>query len=175
MKKNSDEIIVKRFQAEIDRLKKEVRYYKYDHLTGLSLRSDFEGMIGDLWYEHVVNGNRFIYAIVDINGLKAANTAHGHKHGDALIVTITDQLKSVFEDSFIYRVGGDEFCIVKRGNGIKDFIKRLKSIQSIEYGVVHVDTTTKCKDEEALHQLVDDIMMKKKLKKRRRSSDEIQQ
>ncbi len=170
-----NETLIKKLRAEIEILKKEKKYYKYDHLTGFPLRKDFENMLDTLWHEHTDFGNRFIYAIVDINDLKKTNTDHGRLYGDAFIINVADQIKTVFEDSFIYRIGGDEFCILKKGNSIDKFTERLKTLDDVEYGVALVDDTTLCRDHDALSTIIDNTMTATKIdKKKRRREDEVQ-
>ena len=51
---------------------------------------------------------------MDINGLKKVNDTEGHIAGDNLIKRAANTLISVFHDDDIFRVGGDEFIIIKR-------------------------------------------------------------
>jgi diguanylate cyclase (GGDEF)-like protein len=49
----------------------------------------------------------------DINGLKQVNDTLGHNFGDELIVTVSEIIKrTIREEDFIIRLGGDEFLIV---------------------------------------------------------------
>ena len=51
---------------------------------------------------------------MDINGLKKVNDNEGHIAGDNLIKRAANTLISTFHEDDIFRVGGDEFVIIKR-------------------------------------------------------------
>ena len=53
---------------------------------------------------------------VDVNGLKAANDAHGHQIGDLVLVRTAQALQSQLRESdLLCRWGGDEFVILGAG------------------------------------------------------------
>jgi diguanylate cyclase (GGDEF)-like protein/PAS domain S-box-containing protein len=50
---------------------------------------------------------------MDLNKFKNINDDHGHDVGDALLQFIAEKIKKLLrENEIIYRVGGDEFCIL---------------------------------------------------------------
>lgn len=56
---------------------------------------------------------------IDINGLKEVNDTLGHKIGDELIIAVADNIKrTIREQDFLVRLGGDEFLIVFNDIGI---------------------------------------------------------
>ena len=55
----------------------------------------------------------FVVTVVDINDLKKVNDTYGHEYGDKLIQNGADILKKVWGNKFLYRIGGDEFVIVR--------------------------------------------------------------
>lgn len=60
---------------------------------------------------------------MDIDNLKDVNDSYGHSKGDKLIVYVANILREVFiENSFISRVGGDEFVILLK-NISEEYIK----------------------------------------------------
>ena len=63
----------------------------------------------------------FAIAVCDINGLKAKNDKEGHKAGDLLIKEASALICDVFSHSPVFRIGGDEFSVVLKG---QDFINR---------------------------------------------------
>lgn len=55
----------------------------------------------------------FSLILFGLDGFKVINDSYGHKFGDSLIVCVVDLLKNIFDkDSFIARIGGDEFAVV---------------------------------------------------------------
>jgi diguanylate cyclase (GGDEF)-like protein len=126
---------VKKLKAEVRDLKNLIKQYKYDDLTGFLKRADFNDRFDELWYEWENFGHRFIVAMVDLNGLHELNREMSFEAGDEFITETADQLKELFEDTNIFRVGGDEFMLLKRGNGEDKFVERLEKLTNIEYGV----------------------------------------
>lgn len=55
----------------------------------------------------------FIVTVLDINDLKRVNDTYGHEYGDKLIQNGASILKTVWGNDFAYRVGGDEFVIIR--------------------------------------------------------------
>ncbi len=51
--------------------------------------------------------------MADVNGLKEANDTCGHEAGDELLTATANSLTYVFENTgTVYRIGGDEFCVI---------------------------------------------------------------
>lgn len=92
---------------------------KYDILTGARNRRAFDSHKAVLMHE-----KKYALVIFDINGLKPVNDNLGHEQGDKLIMGIADVLiASFFDVGKVYRIGGDEFCVVCDDKGeeqIKD-------------------------------------------------------
>jgi diguanylate cyclase (GGDEF)-like protein len=54
--------------------------------------------------------------LLDLDGFKAVNDAHGHTLGDELLVAVAQRLRgSVREHDIVARLGGDEFVIIADG------------------------------------------------------------
>lgn len=89
-----------------------------DELTGLLNRSSYENKI--LNYSSTFIEENFVYAAVDINGLKTVNDELGHAAGDELIKGVADCLKTTIgKYGDIYRTGGDEFVAIFYANDLK--------------------------------------------------------
>jgi diguanylate cyclase (GGDEF)-like protein len=53
---------------------------------------------------------------LDLNGFKLYNDSFGHAAGDALLVRLGSALRSALAGrARVYRLGGDEFCVLARG------------------------------------------------------------
>lgn len=81
---------------------------KYDSLTGVRNRSAFEKK------KTILPDSRdYLLVVIDINGLKTTNDESGHAEGDLLIMDAAKVLVNSFSRmGKVYRIGGDEFCIV---------------------------------------------------------------
>ena len=89
---------------------KEIRFLsEHDSLTGLYNRRYFQKKLEELFNSN----NEFHLVIGDLDNLKKVNDTYGHKSGDYYIQKISEVFKEVFfENSFISRIGGDEFGII---------------------------------------------------------------
>lgn len=83
--------------------------FRYDVQTKIKNRAAFEKEMAK--YEN--NDKNAIIVMFDLNNLKSTNDKHGHKVGDEIIV----HAAKIIEESFmgigkVYRIGGDEFCVI---------------------------------------------------------------
>ena len=82
-----------------------------DELTGLYNRRAYEEDI--LEYSSKAIGDDFVYASIDVNGLKVVNDEIGHAAGDELIKGAADcMIKAFGSYGKVYRTGGDEFVSI---------------------------------------------------------------
>ena len=89
---------------ELNIYKAMTRRYKFDFLTGLKLRHDFVEET-----THKFKHQEFYLMMTDITGLHQVNREQGYKAGDAVIKSVSDELKSMKGVWEAYRIGGDEF------------------------------------------------------------------
>lgn len=57
----------------------------------------------------------FSVVVCDMNGLKYVNDNYGHKAGDEYIRAACKMICDIFDHSPVYRVGGDEFVVILKG------------------------------------------------------------
>lgn len=125
-----------KLKEENYKLRTQIKKYKYDSMTGLLGRADFNEDFDNLWYEHKTFGNNFILVIIDLNGLHEINRDYGFAAGDRFIIDTSDIIKSLFGDAAAYRTSGDEFFLLKRGKDCTSIRERLEHIPNAEfYGV----------------------------------------
>ncbi|MBQ0042953.1 MAG: GGDEF domain-containing protein [Lachnospiraceae bacterium] len=130
-----------------------------DELTGLYNRRAYEEDI--LEYSDNSMGDDFVYASIDVNGLKIVNDEIGHAAGDELIKGAADCMKEVFGSyGKVFRTGGDEFVSIFFANkgqleAIKDDLEQAtdkwsgKLVSSLALSVGYV-TKKECKEETIL-------------------------
>lgn len=68
-----------------------------------------------------VSGENVFVVMFDLNNLKVCNDTLGHTEGDRYLTDSADLIKRIFEDyGKVYRVGGDEFCIIMENSSEKE-------------------------------------------------------
>ncbi len=92
-----------------------------DELTHTKNKTAYHEMEKDLQRLIEEGIEPFGIVVCDINGLKAVNDTEGHKAGDEYIKTCCLLICHVFHHSPVFRIGGDEFAVVLRG---QDFTNR---------------------------------------------------
>jgi len=99
------------------------RLARLDELTGIKNKNAFSEHVKEI--DKVINGGDYdpIFGVImcDINELKRINDTRGHSFGDEAIQRACRMICEVFEESSVYRVGGDEFAVILTGD---DFTNR---------------------------------------------------
>ena len=89
----------------------------HDTLTGLYNRTryttDIEALRGAPGSLGVI--------FLDLNGLKEINDSHGHADGDTALILCASELRRVFPLASLYRIGGDEFVVLRKGVNRREF------------------------------------------------------
>ncbi|MCR5605611.1 MAG: GGDEF domain-containing protein [Treponema sp.] len=73
----------------------------------------------------------FAVAVCDVNGLKQINDTLGHKAGDKYIKEACSIICHVFQHSPVFRIGGDEFAVILKGNDYEKREELMKSINNV--------------------------------------------
>lgn len=84
---------------------------EHDILTGLRNRNSFEADC----QLHRESGQEVVVVYADANGLHELNNTKGHAEGDAMLMSVANEIQDAFGAEFSYRVGGDEFVVVYPG------------------------------------------------------------
>ena len=102
-----------------------------DLLTGVLNRNAMSKRISELApaVPELKKGFGAIY--VDVNGLKKVNDSKGHNHGDEMIISVADKIRSVFDTDNIYRAGGDEFLVISTDLDEKEFYSRFERLKAV--------------------------------------------
>ena len=91
-----------------------------DSLTGLRNTTSYKGWVVDFDAKIIGGGVSFGVAVLDINRLKETNDIYGHILGDELIVTASRIICDTFKRSPVFRIGGDEFCVILQNSDLAD-------------------------------------------------------
>ena len=84
-----------------------------DALTGLGNLRLLQRSIGHMLELQKRYGHPFGLLLMDIDGLKRINDAHGHQAGDRLLMQVAMSLRrSIRTVDVAARLGGDEFCVL---------------------------------------------------------------
>ncbi|WP_162561311.1 putative bifunctional diguanylate cyclase/phosphodiesterase [Methylobacterium terrae] len=104
-------------QVELERLSREnQRLANLDTLTELPNRRSFFASLEQALEAAEGTGEAFVVGLVDLDGFKPVNDAHGHGAGDAVLQETARRLRGVVgEAGVVARLGGDEFGLVLRG------------------------------------------------------------
>ncbi|WP_053078660.1 putative bifunctional diguanylate cyclase/phosphodiesterase [Methylobacterium tarhaniae] len=104
-------------QAELELLSREnLRLANLDTLTELPNRRSFFASLDRAAGEAETGAEPFVVGLVDLDGFKPVNDAHGHGAGDAVLQEAARRLQDVVgEAGVVARLGGDEFGLVLRG------------------------------------------------------------
>lgn len=86
-----------------------------DALTGVGNSTAYHERVSELNEKIKEGAADFWVAIFDLNGLKEINDNYGHESGDRYIQRTARILEQSFTGSRVYRIGGDEFCVIAEG------------------------------------------------------------
>ena len=84
---------------------------RHDYLTGLANRRHLYSLIRKNWRE-----GKLTVMFCDLDGFKAVNDNFGHAAGDEALITVSNVLRDVLDETMVARVGGDEFLVAYIGN-----------------------------------------------------------
>jgi len=92
---------------EIEYLKQQVSLYRYDFLTGLKGRRDFDFDIRNKFKE-----GDFYLCYYDVNNLHRINRDYSFAAGDSLIRQVANDIQHQSVPHTTYRTSGDEFYAI---------------------------------------------------------------
>jgi diguanylate cyclase (GGDEF)-like protein len=142
--KESDHILDISFEKTADKIKGllfsliewKISYEKlnymaiHDELTGLYNRSylgkKFTALSKEV--EKEVNGEgALILFFIDLNKFKNINDQFGHRFGDKVLIKVAQKIKACLApDDIAFRIGGDEFLVIKKGRQPEEYQQSLK-------------------------------------------------
>lgn len=105
----------------------------HDELTGLYSRSFLMKKFDQYKWAVESDGSGadksgFSLFFVDLNKFKEINDQFGHQFGDKVLVKVSQRIKSCLsDDDSAFRIGGDEFLVIRSGAVPSDYAEILKS------------------------------------------------
>ena len=99
-----------------------------DELTGTKNKTAYHEMETELQRQLTEESVSFGIVVCDINDLKIINDTEGHKAGDDYIRACCRLVCRIFHHSPVFRIGGDEFAVVLRG---QDYLHRESLISQL--------------------------------------------
>ena len=122
---------VRREKEYLINLKQAKDEANHDGLTGIRNRHAYLEYIAH-FEQKIESGeiSQFAVIIFDVNGLKAINDTLGHQAGDRLIKEACTIICNIFKRSPVFRIGGDEFIAIARG---EDYVNLDHLLDQLEY------------------------------------------
>ena len=134
--------------ALLEQLSMAVKMSNRDPLTGVKDMTAYTDMVGTLTEEIQKTGGNIRFGLVecDINGLKGVNDQLGHDVGDTYIKNCSALICSIFKHSPVFRIGGDEFVTVLRG---EDYEARAALLEELKLKVAQAENISSVFDGKA--------------------------
>ncbi|MCK8045239.1 GGDEF domain-containing protein [Shewanella sp. 1CM18E] len=110
-----------------------------DSLTKINNRLAFSEGFNDHVGEYLL--------LLDLDYFKSINDNYGHDTGDRVLLTVANCFKALIDESRVFRIGGEEFCIWLDTNVLEDALVRSEKIRArvallqIEYDRQMVNVT----------------------------------
>ncbi len=124
-------VVIKKWDDEkllTDANEKLMLLSKTDALTGISNRHYLSETVETIFKQTTTNEDVLSVVMIDIDHFKEFNDTYGHIEGDRCIVQVVNQLKVLldFNESKLFRFGGDEFVAIIPNKSIENVFKVLE-------------------------------------------------
>jgi len=112
-----------------------------DPLTGLLNRMRLAEIVESEIRNSAARKQTVVFILLDLDHFKRVNDSYGHPAGDEALIAVADTLQSVVRKTdYIFRLGGEEFCILLPGADRQagtDVAENARS--TLESSVFHAD------------------------------------
>ncbi len=113
-----------------------------DSLTGVKNSTAYAEAIEEIDKDISLGEADFGVIVADVNFLKETNDIYGHYAGNDLLIRAANLIESGFKVSPVFRIGGDEFVVILKGEELKNhlsFVNHVDNIFSTAYIEVNND------------------------------------
>ena len=98
-------------------------------LTGLPNRRHFLTELEAALVERRETGVPVFVGVVDLDGFKPVNDLYGHSVGDKVLIEVANRLSALApHDTFVARLGSDEFAFIQRGERSEDDVRTFSRV-----------------------------------------------
>lgn len=121
--KSKDEVgtLAKSLEETVHQLKLRIDYINNlaytDKLTDIKNNTAYLAEISSIDEGIQKQEGDFAVFVIDVNGLKYINDTYGHSYGNELIIAVSRVAAEVFGRESVYRIGGDEFVVIRHFTG----------------------------------------------------------
>jgi len=166
---NDDGETISYYEDRIAYLENLVKKYKFDVLTGLMGKLDFYQTFDRVFEEYRFAQTQFTLVIADVDNLHNINKEFGMiEGGDRVLVEVAEALKENFALHQIYRISGDEFCLVIR-DSVLDYdtiTEKMKKIPHVSFIAQHSKDKNRYTNPKQLFNIADKKLVELKLTKK---------
>ena len=131
------------FASRADRQRRQLENLALrDPLTGLDNRRAFEGAISQALCEASSGRQIFGLALLDLDGFKEINDAHGHEAGDIVLRQLSRLISDYLRASDrLFRIGGEEFVLLLPGADVEGMHARMENLRA------RIESERRCRGE----------------------------
>ncbi len=102
-----------------------------DSLTGIRNKTSYEFEAAKIDQEIAEGKHEFGLVMIDMNNLKQINDNYGHNNGDIAIKRLSKAICDIFDHSPVFRIGGDEFVVLLKGEDFSNVETLTKQFESL--------------------------------------------
>ncbi|MGN0401679.1 MAG: diguanylate cyclase [Acetatifactor sp.] len=115
--------MARKTQSYIEHIKYDARR---DALTGLRNNKYYRECVERIKESAGDETENYGVVVFDLNLLKKANDTYGHEVGDILLKAAARYIGECFKKSLAFRIGGDEFVVLLKGEELKNHVRLLE-------------------------------------------------
>lgn len=124
--------LARAFQNTTSHLQQYVDYVQHlaykDALTDVQNKAAYDMSMEQMDVDIRMGRAQFALIMIDLNRLKKINDTYGHEIGNRYILNLCAKITDIFAVETVYRIGGDEFIVLIKGD---DYERREKLLERL--------------------------------------------